>query len=192
MALYTGSGPLVGRLLGAVGRCNEEVSPHHPAPVPPVNEELTVTLYELALQLNFRPLTPGDYGDVLTPAHLLFGVTSIRGVLSPSGQELDSLHRRWRHQRLVSEHLVRRWTIEYLQTLRAWSVSPRGRPVRLPKVGEIVLVHAEGSRGRWPLARVISLLSGPDGRSRAALVQIRGRRTRRPVSKLFWLEAQVD
>ena len=153
--------------------------------------ELAVTLYELALHLNFRPLTPGDNGDLLTPAHLLFGVTSIRGVLSPSSQELDSLDRRWRHQRLVSEHLVRRWTTEYLQTLRTWSVSPRGRPVRLPNVGEVVLVHAEGPRGRWPLARVISLLAGPDGRSRAAIVQIRGRRTRRPISKLFRLEAQV-
>ncbi|KAF0290456.1 hypothetical protein FJT64_001208 [Amphibalanus amphitrite] len=85
---------------------------------------------------------PGD-DDVLTPAHLLFGVTSIRGVLSPSGHELDSLSRRWRHQRLVSEHLVQRWTKEYLQTLRTWSFSRRGRPVRLPEVGEIVLVHAE-------------------------------------------------
>ncbi|KAF0305916.1 Superoxide dismutase [Cu-Zn] [Amphibalanus amphitrite] len=83
---------------------------------------------------------PGD-DDVLTPAHLLFGVTSIRGVLSPSGHELDSLSRRWRHQRLVSEHLVQRWTKEYLQALRTWSFSRRGRPVRLPEVGEIC--HAD-------------------------------------------------
>ncbi|KAF0309521.1 hypothetical protein FJT64_019375 [Amphibalanus amphitrite] len=127
--------------------------------------------------------------DVLTPAHLLFGVTSIRGVLSPSGHELDSLSRRWRHQRLVSEHLVQRWTKEYLQTLRTWSFSRRGRPVRLPEVGEIVLVHAEGPRGRWPLARVVSLLSGADGRARAASIVLRGRLTRRPINKLLRLEA---
>ncbi|KAF0302408.1 hypothetical protein FJT64_025501 [Amphibalanus amphitrite] len=131
---------------------------------------------------------PGD-DDVLTPAHLLFGVTSIRGVLSPSGHELDSLSRRWRHQRLVSEHLVQRWTKEYLQTLRTWSFSRRGRPVRLPEVGEIVLVHAEGPRGRWPLARVVSLLSGADGRARAASIVLRGRLTRRPINKLLRLEA---
>ncbi|KAF0313031.1 hypothetical protein FJT64_016364 [Amphibalanus amphitrite] len=127
--------------------------------------------------------------DVLTPAHLLFGVTSICGVLSPSGHELDSLSRRWRHQRLVSEHLVQRWTKEYLQTLRTWSFSRRGRPVRLPEVGEIVLVHAEGPRGRWPLARVVSLLSGADGRARAASIVLRGPLTRRPINKLLRLEA---
>ena len=120
--------------------------------------------------MNLRPLTAGDHGDLLTPAHLLFGVTSIGGVLSPSARDLDSLTRRWRHQRLVCEQLVRRWTTEYLSTLRTWSVSPRGRPVRLPEVGDVVLVHAEGPRGRWPLARVEALLAGPDRRSRAAIV----------------------
>ena len=43
--------------------------------------ELAVTLYELAFHLNIRPLTSSDE-EPLTPAHLLSGVTSIRGVIA--------------------------------------------------------------------------------------------------------------
>ena len=151
-------------------------------------EQLAVTLYELAFHLNLRPLVAVD-NEVLTPAHLLFGVTSIRGVVSQSGFYCDYIDRAWRHQRRVGENLIRRWTSEYVSMLRSWSVSPRGRPTRMPNVGEVVLVQGEGPRGRWPLARVVSLLAGPDGHSRAAMIDVRGTRTRRPLSKLYHLEA---
>ena len=100
--------------------------------------------------------------------------------------------RAWRSRRRVCDRLIRRWTTEYLQTLRCWSESPRGRPVRLPAVGEIVLVQGEGRRGTWPLARVETLIPGPDGRCRAAFIRVRGRLTRRPISRLFRLEASPE
>ena len=152
------------------------------------HDELAATLYELAFHLNMRPLTFVD-NELLTPAHLLFGVTSIRGVLSPSSVYCDHLTRAWRHQRRVSEHLIRRWTNEYVAALRAWSVSPRGRPKRTPAVGDVVLVSSDGPRGRWPLAKVTALIVGPDGQPRAAHVKMRGTKTRRPVNRLFHLEA---
>ena len=152
-------------------------------------DELAVTLYELAFHLNLRPLTPGDGDDLLTPAHLLFGVTSSAGVVCPSIDAASNVDRAWRSRRLVSTRLVCRWTDEYLQTLRCWTASPRGRPTRLPAVGEVVLLQGEGRRGTWPLARVVSLIPGPDGRCRAAFLLVRGRRTRRPIARLFRLEA---
>ena len=152
------------------------------------HDELVATLYELAFQLNMRPLTTVDE-ELLTPAHLLFGVTSIRGVLSPSRAYCDHVTRAWRHQRRVSEHLIRRWTKEYVAALRAWSVSPRGRPKRMPAVSDVVLVHGEGPRSRWPLARVLRLIPGSDGQPRAAHIEMRGIKIRRPLSKLFHLEA---
>ena len=151
-------------------------------------DELAVTLYELAFHLNLRPLTTSD-DELLTPAHLLFGVTSIRGVVAHSGLHVDCVDRAWRHRRRVCDNLIRRWTREYVAALRCWTVSPRGRPARLPSVGEVVLVHGEGPRSRWPLARVESLITGPDGQSRAATIFMRGRRTRRPVNRLYQLEA---
>lgn len=152
-------------------------------------DELSTVLYELAFHLNLRPLTPGDGENVLTPAHLLFGVTSIQGVVTPSTDNNVTVDRMWRHRCRVSKHLINRWTSEYLQTLRTWRRPRRGQPVRLPVVGEVVLVHNEGPRGRWPLARIESLIVGSDGRCRAATIRMRGRTTRRPIAKLFSLEA---
>ena len=136
-------------------------------------DELAVTLYELAFYLNLRPLTSSD-DEPLTPAHLLFGVTSIRGVVAHSGFHTDCVDRAWRHRRRVGDNLIRRWTKEYVASLRSWTVSPRGRPARLPAIGDVVLVHGEGPRSRWPLARVESLITGPDGNSRAAVIIMRG------------------
>lgn len=102
---------------------------------------------------------------------------------------LGQLPRAWRHRRRVSDQLTRRWNCEYQRALRCWHRSPRGQPNRTPEVGDVVLVHNEGPRGRWPLARVTELLVGPDGQTRAAFIQLRGRRTRRPLSRLFPLEA---
>ena len=121
-------------------------------------------------------------------AHLLFGVTSISGVLCPSLNQTP-INRAWRHRRRVCDHLVWRWNSEYLRALRCWNKSPRGRPDREPAVDDVVLVQNEGPRGRWPLARVMQLLHGPDGRARPAVIRLRGRSTRRPISRLFQLEA---
>ena len=151
-------------------------------------DELTVVLYELAFHINLRPLTLGDE-EPLTPAHFLFGVPSIHGVVGVGYVQEDRVDRAWRHRRRVGDHLAKRWSQEYIAALRAWSVSPRGRPARLPSVGDVVLVHGDGPRSRWPLARVESLILGPDGHCRAAMILMRGRRTRRPVNKLFQLEA---
>ena len=156
------------------------------------HEELVTTFYELAMHLNLRPLTEDITDGLLTPAHFLFGVSHIQGVVAPAVDQATTLGRVWRNRKRVSEHLVKRWTTEYLQTLRAWNSSPRGRPVRTPHAGEVVLVQGEGSRGRWPLGRIQSLIYGRDGAPRAAVVTVRGRRTRRPVNKLYRLEASPD
>lgn len=154
-------------------------------------DDLATTLYELAFHLNLRPLTSVD-SDLITPAHLLFGVTSIHGILSPSQFHCDSINRAWRHRRRVCDHLILRWTREYISMLRSWTLSPRGRPNRCPSEGDVVLVHGEGPRGRWPMARVISLINGPDGHCRAAAIELKGKRTRRPLSKLYQLEASEE
>ena len=154
-------------------------------------DELSATLYELAFYLNLRPLTSTD-DEILTPADFLFGVTSIKGMITPSANELNYISRAWRHQKRVSERLVRRWTTEYLSMLRSWTTSPRGRPTRLPAVGDVVLTHGEGPRGRWPMARVESLITGPDGDSRAAVIFMRGKRTRQPINKTYHLKAQCQ
>ena len=156
------------------------------------HEELVTIFYELAMQLNLRPLTEDVNDGLLTPAHFLFGVASVKGVVCPVMSPTTTLCRAWRNRKRIAEHLIKRWTSEYLQSLRTWCTSPRGRPTRTPQIGEIVLVHGEGSRGSWPLGRVLSLIRGADGNPRAAVIALRGRRTRRPVSKLYRLEAATE
>ena len=156
------------------------------------HDELVIVFYELAMHLNLRPLTEDVTDGVLTPAHFLFGVTHIQGVIAPVLEQASTLSRAWKNRKRTSEQLMKRWTTEYLQSLRGWNTRARGRLARTPRVGETVLVEGEGSRGRWPLGRVLELISGRDGEVRAVKVKVRGRCTRRPVTKLYRLEAAVE
>jgi len=54
------------------------------------------------------------------------------------------------------------------------------------------MVHDEGPRSRWRLARVDSLISGNDGRVRAANIRTDGGMTNRPITKLYPLEIGKD
>ncbi|XP_045132204.1 uncharacterized protein LOC123516668 [Portunus trituberculatus] len=89
-------------------------------------DELVATFCELAFHLNLRPLTSDNGEDAVTPAHFLFGVTSLQGVISPAVEPTTTLDRAWRNRRRISDHLNRRWTREYLQALRTWNTTPRG------------------------------------------------------------------
>lgn len=111
-------------------------------------DELSVVMYEVAFFLNLRPLTADDGGDVLTPARLIFGARSLAGVLSRVVRDCFHPGRAWRCLCRVSDDLRRRWKREYLESLRCWR-HPGGRPARLPKVGEVVLVGGVEPRGRW-------------------------------------------
>ena len=154
-------------------------------------QELSTTMYELSYHLNLRPLTVGGNAEALTPTHFLFGVSEIRGVISPAvtGDDTGDISRAWRHQQRVARRLINRWNTEYLQTLRTWNTPTTTPPQRVPRKGDIVLVSEKAPRGRWPLARVLDLFPGRDGHCRAAMLEMRGKRTRRPISKLYALEA---
>ena len=49
---------------------------------------------------------------MFTPAHFLFGVASIHGVIGTGGVQKFRVDRAWRHRRHVGDHLVRRWNQE--------------------------------------------------------------------------------
>jgi hypothetical protein len=159
-------------------------------------EEAATILAELQERLNRRPLMasgPGEAGP-LTPAHFLYGAEP--PALGPGQGEVDpdadglSLQRRLAYHQRVGRDLWVRWRREYLPTLRSWRTRGGGRVEESLRKGELVLVD-DGilGRGRWPLARVEEPLTGADGRVRAVWIRLRGRRTRRPVSRLLRLEA---
>lgn len=57
------------------------------------------------------------------------------------------------------------------------------------QVGDIVLlISPDAPRGQWPLARVIEVYPGEDGRVRVAKVQVGRNTLTRSISKLWFLE----
>jgi hypothetical protein len=155
-------------------------------------EELQTVLHETSMVLNQRPLIKSGSDDSpLTPAMFLFGVPSIAGVFRPPVPELGaSLSRIWTAHRRVALHLQSRWKQEYFRTLRQWRQNRRGHPFRYPRPGDVVLIHQDNrNRSSWPIGVVESLIQGTNGVCRAAYVRVGKTTTRRPIEKLFELEA---
>lgn len=152
-------------------------------------EELRVVLYELAFFINMRPLTK-HADETLTPACFLYGVPTV-GDLSRVVCDAPSLVQHWELRGRVIEHLRRRWQHNYLTSLRSWR-RPDAKE-RLPAVGEVVIVQEDSvPRAQWRYGRVEELIVGRDGHARAAFVLIRGLRTRRPLHRLYRLEATAE
>ena len=146
--------------------------------------------------LNSRPLTyvstDADDPEALTPNHLILGRDSPS--LAPgmfSGEQL-SFRRRWRHAQQLAEHFWKRWHKEYLPTLMKrtkWS-----RESRRVQVGDVVLLVTDNNlpRGRWPLARVVKVFPGSDGRVRTVELKTKSGTYVRPVVKLCVLDASDE
>jgi hypothetical protein len=160
-------------------------------------EDLSTLLCQLEAGINRRPLVPSDSGGI-TPAHFLFGAAppplhKMGGTGPPGHSNGDVLTRLLRHRQKLSGLLWDAWERDYLSTLRTWRTAGRPRGPHAGAAGDIVLVHPpDGTRTpreRWRLGRIIRLLQGPDGRSRAAELLVGGLITRRPLSRLYALEA---
>ncbi|KRZ82833.1 hypothetical protein T08_4719 [Trichinella sp. T8] len=146
-------------------------------------EELRTVLCEIEARINDRPLTiVSDRADddlALTPAHFLIGRElsalpdryhhgrPVRG----DSRSLTLLHRSWRYQRNMMEHLWSRWKREYLVTLSAHG---KWRQLQQQvRVGDIVLVAEQNlPRSQWALGRITELQDGIDGVARSARVKI--------------------
>ncbi|KRY51746.1 hypothetical protein T03_17621 [Trichinella britovi] len=146
-------------------------------------EELRTVLCEIEARINDRPLTivsgRADDDLALTPAHFLIGRElsalpdryhhgrPVRG----DSRSLTLLHRSWRYQRNMMEHLWSRWKREYLVTLSAHG---KWRQLQQQvRVGDIVLVAEQNlPRSQWALRRITELQDGIGGVARSARVKI--------------------
>ena len=161
-------------------------------------EELTTVIAEVTI--NSRPLAylnPEDFEEPLTPAHLVIG----RRILTlPSQDEFDEedeydasvVEKRARYLRTLLGHFWRRWSNEYLLSLREHHHSrennEKGRNI---ESGDIVIVK-DGNccRGEWKVAVVEELIPSKDKEIRGAKIRVvnsRGTLTR-PIQSLFPIE----
>jgi len=153
---------------------------------------------EVEAMMNDRPLTyvssARDDPEPLTPSHLLHGrrLTSLpfceRPEASCSHSNRDDVTRRaQRHAQLI-DHFWRRWTHEYLTSLREYQRSS-GTNHETIRVGDVVIVHDDFTpRSRWTLAVIEELCTGNDGFTRAARIRTSKGLTTRPIVKLYPLE----
>ena len=153
---------------------------------------LSTVFCEVERMINSRPLTHvrDDVRDLtaLTPNQYLFGSGSC--CLPPGVFSSQDLHskKRWRHIQALTDHLWQRWKRAYLNTLihrRKWQADQRNLAV-----GDVVLLaESDTPRGHWPLARVLQVFPGPDGRVRAVqLKTAAGGTYTRPATKVALLE----
>ena len=120
--------------------------------------------------------------------------TERRGEGLSSTQE--TITKRARYQRTLTDHFWTRWRKEYLLSLREQHrlEARRQQQASTIKVGEVVIVHEDNLRRNfWRLGRVERLIMGSGGVVRGAAVKF-GERNKsstvfeRPVQKLYPVE----
>ena len=153
------------------------------------DEELLTFMSEVEKILNDRPLTRmgSDARDAtpLTPNHLL--LLRSNGCDSQLDNDDHSIRRRWKTVQRIANAFFERFIVEYLPTLQTrskWATVQDNI-----KINDVVLVIDEDSpRGQWPLGLVLSVEKASDGLVRAAEVRCNGKKKRRPITKLVFLE----
>ena len=140
--------------------------------------------------INGRPPTvvsddPNDL-DALTPNHLLLPGSQFLLPLGLFDREDLYVRRRWRQIQYFADVFWRRWTKEYIPILQGRSKWLEER--RNFAVGDIVLIVEETPRNSWPLARILEVFPGDDGKVRSVKIKTQTTVLVRPITKLCLLE----
>ena len=159
---------------------------------------------EVEATLNSRPLTynydnPNE-GEVLTPAHLLYGRRLLTLPEQPREEddETETSYRRgYNHVNETLQHFLEKVAKGILTNLRESHDCNAKTTGKVPKVGDVVTVFEEGvKRNGWKMAVVENLIVGKDKEVRGANVRVitKGRavNSSRPVQKLFPIEITTD
>ena len=155
--------------------------------------ELQTILSEIELILNSRPLGPiyDDNQEILTPNHLLFGRKSYMINDNDEYRHEDiSNSKRCAYINQVVDHYWKRWSKDYLTTLRNYELSIK-RNMSKPNVNDIVIIHQDKvPRYKWRLGRILELCPGRDGNVRSVKLVVGGTRNivKRPVNALLPIE----
>ena len=156
-------------------------------------KELETILIEIEHTVNSRPLTrlygqPGDEGPI-TPSHFLLEQPLERPLnddLMPlSAAELSQ---KYHTRQFALSKFWKKWKEQYITNLPP--VVQNFKNGSSVEVGDLVLIRDEniGSRLEWPLARVLRVYPGRDGRIRSVDVKTRKSVICRPIQKLHKLE----
>ena len=155
-------------------------------------EELTTVLSQIESCLNSRPLTSlpsqddNDSIEALTPGHFLIG-RPLESLPDPSlSYRSFSVLRRWHLCQFLVHQFWKRWSNEYLTSLRRankWLL-----PSRNIQPDDVVVLQEDNLvPTKWPLARVLRVHPGKDGLVRVVTVKTSTGVYKRPTCKLALL-----
>ena len=157
-------------------------------------EALHTFLLEVESTINSRPITPlsDDINDfeALTPNHFLLGRPSLNIPIVEETQY--NLRSKWQKVQSCFDLFWKRWIKEYLPT-----ITERAKwrhPIRNIKEGDLVVVgEKDVPRYRWPLARVVTVVTSDDGVTRIAKIKTsNGSIYTRPTGSLGLLEEEAS
>ncbi|XP_046643169.1 uncharacterized protein LOC124328443 [Daphnia pulicaria] len=157
---------------------------------------LSTALVQVEKLLDGRPLTyvsvnPAD-PEPITPNHLLLGHENPYIPFDLFDASDMTTKRKYRTAQYLTDCFWRRWLREYLPGLakrKKWLYGQKNL-----NIGDIVIViEPDTPRGKWPIARVVEVFTGPDGVVRSAIVRLRSSTNttelHRPAVKLCLLES---
>ena len=159
-------------------------------------EELTTTACQIEACLNSRPLLPltshsQDGLMTLTASHFLLFKTPQAVPEDPRLPREPHLLTSWNKCQSIIHHFWRRWSKEYLGTLQQRTKWQRTKPNLQPE--DIVILKSDKVFScHWPLARIIAVHPGQDGRVRVATIRTATGVYKRPTAKLALLHRPSD
>ena len=159
-------------------------------------DELSEVLLDIEIAINNRPLCYMEEDEqlpTLTPNSMLFLNPNYLPELKPYHHEEPNLRKRAKFLRRVKDEMWRRWSNEYLRSLRERHRLKHKSQGHVVAVGDVVLVKStERNRNKWPLGILETLIVGKDGAVRAARLRSGRDRLERAVQHLYPLELNCD
>ncbi|XP_055605866.1 uncharacterized protein LOC129754035 [Uranotaenia lowii] len=176
------------RMVRSIKAAMDVISDH---PQHPSEEVLETVMLEAESIVNSRPLTyvPLDAAEseALTPNHfILYGSTGIHQPVTPLEITNRTLRDSWNLAQTLVDKFWVRWVKEYLPMLTKrtkWFT-----PTKPLKPGDLVMVIDQQKRNGWVRARVVSVITAPDGQVRRAVVRSANGDTMKSVANLALLE----
>ena len=163
--------------------------------------QMYTVLCEVEAQINNRPLALDESECVVTPAHLLYGRNLFvpPQLMFPSDSDYVRDHadvvERWRKRQRLSFQFFNRWKKEYFLGLQQRSKWLKSRSIEEDTVVLVLdnSLKSKGLGGAYPLARIVSTISGRDGLVRTVRLRLaNGKEFTRPLNICCPLETNIS
>ena len=159
-------------------------------------DELEEVVLDVEVALNNRPLTYLEDDiqlSVLTPSSMLNINPCVLPEVDPHYLEDRDLRKRARLLRKSKEAMWKRWSQEYVRSLRERHNQRVGKQTSYPKIGEIVIIRDGDKKCHaWKLGVVSRVMKGRDDVIRGASIRTSNGNIERAVQHIYPLELSCD